>query len=44
MPQLFACRADGTALLADCPSHPEAGRERALTAARAVAKACAYIG
>ncbi|WP_245001450.1 TnsA-like heteromeric transposase endonuclease subunit [Streptomyces alfalfae] len=44
VPQLFARRADGTALLADCPSHPEAGGERALKAAQAVAQACAHIG
>ncbi|MEU2065251.1 TnsA-like heteromeric transposase endonuclease subunit [Streptomyces sp. NPDC013455] len=44
VPQLFARRADGTALLADCPSHPDAGGERARNAAEAVAQACADIG
>ncbi|WP_404199782.1 TnsA-like heteromeric transposase endonuclease subunit [Streptomyces tauricus] len=44
VPQLFARYSDGTALLADCPSHPEAGGERALRAAQAVAAACADIG
>ncbi|WP_454386645.1 TnsA-like heteromeric transposase endonuclease subunit [Streptomyces sp. JNUCC 63] len=44
VPQLFARYTDGTGLLADCPSHPEAGGERALIAAEAVAEACAPIG
>ncbi|MGW0095081.1 TnsA-like heteromeric transposase endonuclease subunit [Streptomyces sp. NPDC003328] len=44
VPQLFARRADGTALLADCPGHPEAGGERARNAAEAMAQACADIG
>jgi hypothetical protein len=44
VPQLFARYTDGTALLADCPSHPDAGGERALRAAQAVAEACADIG
>ncbi|OVZ99442.1 hypothetical protein B9W64_38015 [Streptomyces sp. CS159] len=44
VPQLFARRADGTALLADCPSHPYAGGERARKGADAVAQACADIG
>ncbi|MET7665907.1 TnsA-like heteromeric transposase endonuclease subunit [Streptomyces sp. NPDC005463] len=44
VPQLFARYTDGTALLADCPSHPDAGGERALNAAKAVAQACADIG
>lgn len=44
VPQLFARYTDGTALLADCPSHPDTGGERALNAARAVAEACAHIG
>ncbi|MFF5675549.1 TnsA-like heteromeric transposase endonuclease subunit [Streptomyces hygroscopicus] len=44
VPQLFARRADGTALLADCPGHPDAGGERARNAAEAVAQACADIG
>ncbi|WP_346346844.1 TnsA-like heteromeric transposase endonuclease subunit [Streptomyces sp. SID161] len=40
VPQLFAHRADGTALLADCPGHPDAGGE----GRRGVAQACAHIG
>ncbi|GAA2623833.1 TnsA-like heteromeric transposase endonuclease subunit [Streptomyces vastus] len=44
VPQLFARYTDGTALLADCPSHPEAGGERALKAAEVMAEACALIG
>ncbi|WP_311766095.1 TnsA-like heteromeric transposase endonuclease subunit [Streptomyces telluris] len=44
VPQLFARYRDGTGLLADCPSHPEAGGERALTAAEAVGEACREIG
>jgi hypothetical protein len=44
VPQIFARRADGNALLADCPSHPDAGGERARGAAQAVAEACADIG
>jgi hypothetical protein len=44
VPQLFARRADGTALLADCPGHTGAGGERALGAAQVVAQACADIG
>ncbi|MEU7161951.1 TnsA-like heteromeric transposase endonuclease subunit [Streptomyces chrestomyceticus] len=44
VPQLFARCADGTALLADCPSHPEAGGERARGAAQAVTEACVHIG
>ncbi|PSM39086.1 hypothetical protein C6Y14_34355 [Streptomyces dioscori] len=44
VPQLFARHADGTALLADCPGHPDAGGERARNAAAAVAQACADIG
>jgi hypothetical protein len=43
VPQLFARRADGTALLTDCPSHPEAGGERAVKAAQAVAQACVTL-
>ncbi|WP_436801396.1 TnsA-like heteromeric transposase endonuclease subunit [Streptomyces griseorubiginosus] len=42
VPQLFARRADGTALLADCPSHPDAGGERARKAAEAIAQACTH--
>ncbi|GAA1119103.1 TnsA-like heteromeric transposase endonuclease subunit [Streptomyces javensis] len=44
VPQLFARHADGTALLADCPSHPDAGGERSMKAADAVVQACADIG
>ncbi|MGW6707613.1 TnsA-like heteromeric transposase endonuclease subunit [Streptomyces sp. NPDC054956] len=44
VPQLFARYSDGSALLADCPSHPEAGGERAVKAAEAVSEACAQIG
>jgi hypothetical protein len=44
VPQVFARYSDGTALLADCPSYPDAGGQRALGAAQAVAEACAHIG
>ncbi|MFJ1561865.1 TnsA-like heteromeric transposase endonuclease subunit [Streptomyces mirabilis] len=44
VPQLFARYSDGTALLADCPSHPDAGGDRALNAAEAVTEACAHLG
>lgn len=44
VPQIFARYTDGTALLADCPSHPDAGGARALGAAEAVTEACAQIG
>ncbi|MCX5261734.1 TnsA-like heteromeric transposase endonuclease subunit [Streptomyces canus] len=44
MPQLFARYTDSTALLADCPSHPDAGSQHALRAAQAVTKPCAHIG
>ena len=44
VPQLFARHTDGTALLADCPSHPVAGGDRALNAAQVVAAACADVG
>nr|WP_069766714.1 TnsA-like heteromeric transposase endonuclease subunit [Streptomyces sp. LUP30] len=44
VPQLFARYSDGTALLADCPSHAGAGGERAMKAAEAVAQACAHVG
>lgn len=43
-PQLFARYTDGTALLADCPGHPEAGGQRALTAAAVLGEACADVG
>ncbi|MEU5438231.1 TnsA-like heteromeric transposase endonuclease subunit [Streptomyces sp. NPDC020719] len=44
VPQLFARYADGTGLLADCPSHAEAGGQRALTAAAVLVQACAQVG
>ncbi|WP_372516092.1 TnsA-like heteromeric transposase endonuclease subunit [Streptantibioticus ferralitis] len=44
VPQLFARYSDGTALLADCPGHPEAGGERAQRAAAALEAACAQVG
>ncbi|GLV95789.1 TnsA-like heteromeric transposase endonuclease subunit [Streptomyces virginiae] len=44
VPQLFARYRDGTGLLADCPSHPEAGGDRAVKAAEAVGEACEEIG
>ncbi|MFJ2137013.1 TnsA-like heteromeric transposase endonuclease subunit [Streptomyces sp. NPDC087845] len=44
VPQLFARHTDGTALLADCPSHTDAGGERAQNTARAMEEACAHIG
>ncbi|MHA6756948.1 TnsA-like heteromeric transposase endonuclease subunit [Streptacidiphilus sp. PAMC 29251] len=44
VPQLFARYTDGTALLADCPSHPDAGGPRAVAAAAAVSAACANVG
>ncbi|MFF9011151.1 TnsA-like heteromeric transposase endonuclease subunit [Streptomyces goshikiensis] len=43
-PQLFARRADGTALLADCPSHTGGGGERALAAAVMMERACEQVG
>jgi len=44
VPQLFARYTDGTALLADCPHHPDAGGPRAVAAAAAVSAACAHVG
>ncbi len=44
VPQLFARYADGTGMLADCPSHAEAGGERAMKAAAVLAEACAQVG
>ncbi|WP_229358900.1 TnsA-like heteromeric transposase endonuclease subunit, partial [Streptomyces sp. UNOB3_S3] len=35
---------NGTGMLADCPSHAEAGGERAMKAAAAVAEACWQVG
>ncbi|MFD3735124.1 TnsA-like heteromeric transposase endonuclease subunit [Streptomyces sp. NPDC058632] len=44
VPQLFARHRDGTALLADCPSHPDACGERAQRAATVLQAACAQAG
>lgn len=44
VPQLFVRYADGTGMLADCPSHAGAGGERAATAATVLAEACAQVG
>lgn len=44
VPQLFARYTDGTALLADCPSHPDTGGSRAVAAAATLAAACAHVG
>ncbi|MFD0355030.1 TnsA-like heteromeric transposase endonuclease subunit [Streptomyces sp. NPDC127110] len=44
VPQLFVRYTDGTALLADCPSVPGGGGERARLAARYVGAACAEVG
>ena len=44
VPQLFARRADGTAVLMDCPSRPGAGGPVARRAAAAVESACAQAG
>ncbi|MER6358473.1 TnsA-like heteromeric transposase endonuclease subunit [Streptomyces sp. NPDC001634] len=44
VPQLSARYTDGTALLADCPSHPDASGERTLHAAETVTQACAHHG
>ena len=44
VPQLFARYADGTALLADCPGHADAGGERALRGAQAARAACGLVG
>ena len=44
VPQLFVRYADGTGMLADCPSHAESGGERALKAAAVMAEACAQVG
>ncbi|WP_435843912.1 TnsA-like heteromeric transposase endonuclease subunit [Streptomyces fructofermentans] len=43
-PQLFARYRDSTALLADCPSRPEASGQRAVKAATALQAACAQVG
>ncbi|WP_443068372.1 TnsA-like heteromeric transposase endonuclease subunit [Streptomyces sp. NBC_01352] len=44
VPQLFARYRDGTAVLADCPSRPEAGGDRARKAAKVLKAACAQAG
>ncbi|MFF7585872.1 TnsA-like heteromeric transposase endonuclease subunit [Kitasatospora purpeofusca] len=44
VPQLFARYADGTALLADCPGHADAGGERALRGEQAARTACDLVG
>ncbi|MFD9196400.1 MULTISPECIES: TnsA-like heteromeric transposase endonuclease subunit [Streptomyces] len=44
VPQLFVRYPDGTGMLADCPSHPEAGGQRALTAAAVMTQACTQVG
>lgn len=44
VPQLFARYTGGTALLADCPSVPGGGGERARLAAQYVSAACAEVG
>ncbi|MFF9402716.1 TnsA-like heteromeric transposase endonuclease subunit [Streptomyces sp. NPDC014744] len=44
VPRLFARYKDGTGMLADCPSHPEAGGERASEAAAVMTEACAQVG
>lgn len=44
VPQLFARHRDGTALLADCPSHLEAGGVRAQRAATVLEAACVQAG
>ncbi len=44
VPQLFARRADGTGMLADCPAAPHAGGERARRAQQVLVAACAQVG
>ncbi|WEP00033.2 TnsA-like heteromeric transposase endonuclease subunit [Streptomyces sp. FXJ1.172] len=44
VPQLFARYADGTGLLADCPSSPAAGRDRAQRVRMVLEAACARVG
>ncbi|WP_330479648.1 TnsA-like heteromeric transposase endonuclease subunit [Streptomyces platensis] len=44
VPQLFARYADGTGLLADCPSTPTAGGDRAQRARMVLEAACARVG
>ncbi|OUC93855.1 hypothetical protein CA983_35825 [Streptomyces swartbergensis] len=44
VPQLFARYADGTGLLADCPSSPTSGGDRAQQARGALEAACTRVG
>ncbi|WP_234545304.1 TnsA-like heteromeric transposase endonuclease subunit, partial [Streptomyces shenzhenensis] len=44
VPQLFARYTDGTGLLADCPSRPNAGGDRAQRARKVLEAACARVG
>ncbi|WP_227024937.1 TnsA-like heteromeric transposase endonuclease subunit [Streptomyces tsukubensis] len=44
VPQLFARHADGTGLLADCPSSPTTGGDRAQRARMVLEAACARVG
>ncbi|MFH9663454.1 TnsA-like heteromeric transposase endonuclease subunit [Streptomyces sp. NPDC017248] len=44
VPQLFARHADGTGLLADCPSSPTTGGDRAQRARGVLEAACARVG
>ncbi|MEU0596590.1 MULTISPECIES: TnsA-like heteromeric transposase endonuclease subunit [Streptomyces] len=44
VPQLFARYADGTGLLADCPSSPAAGGDRAQQARMVLEAVCARVG
>lgn len=44
VPQLFARYADGAGLLADCPSSPTAGGDRAQRARMVLEAACARVG
>ncbi|MFB7397639.1 TnsA-like heteromeric transposase endonuclease subunit [Streptomyces sp. NPDC056191] len=44
VPQLFARYADGTGLLADCPSSPTAGGDRAQQVRMVLEAACARVG
>ncbi|MDQ8708325.1 TnsA-like heteromeric transposase endonuclease subunit [Streptomyces sp. LHD-70] len=44
VPQLFVRYVDGSGMLADCPSHAEAGGQRARTAVAVMAEACAQVG
>ncbi|MFT9480616.1 hypothetical protein [Streptomyces sp. Mo3] len=44
LPQLFARYTDGAGLLADCPSSPAAGGDRAQRARMVLDAACARVG